>query len=215
MSPDFPLLYDDLDEFEWKQALMLLNNSNTLTKKELNALTKNELEQDSLSLCERTPSPVNNDNPSLHEYDVDNNSVDNDEDFTDLPRSLKSTFEDTHEMLRLNDNSHSHLSPQTKKLHKDIKNTCESQMNLETSETIVASTKNMIHNINYIMNHGDILNNKKCAEIARDLEKFITESKNKVIAERYVAPVPKGLSFPAFDSKKPRKVPQQFKGVCG
>jgi hypothetical protein len=63
-------------------------------------------------------------------------------------------------------------------------------------------------------NHGDILNNK-CAAIACDLEKNISESKNKVIVERYVAPVPKGISFPAFDSKKPRKVPQHFNGVCG
>jgi len=70
-----------------------------------------------------------------------------------------------------------------------------------------ASKKNMIANVNWIMTHGDAMNNRKCAEIISDLEKSI-------MAAKLVTPTKMELSFPAFVGKKPKHVPKRYKGIA-
>ena len=56
-------------------------------------------------------------------------------------------------------------------------------------ESITASKKNMIANVNWIMIHGDAMNNQKCAEIISDLEKSI------MAAKRYARDSARGFCY--------------------
>jgi hypothetical protein len=122
-------------------------------------------------------------------------------------------FNTADDLLRISDAKHSYLSPTTKRLHNEL---------LEASggtnyneESITASKKNMIANVNWIMTHGDAMNNRKCAEIISDLEKSIMAAKLKIQREVFVTPTKMGLSFPAFAGKKPRNLQKRYKGIAG
>jgi hypothetical protein len=82
-------------------------------------------------------------------------------------------------------------------------------------ESIAASKKNMIQNINWIMTHGDAMNNLKSAEIISDLEKSIMAAKVKIQQEIFLTPTKMGLSFTAFASKKTRNLQKRYKGIAG
>ena len=122
-------------------------------------------------------------------------------------------FNTADDLLRISDAKHSYLSPTTKRLHNEL---------LEASggiyyneESITASKKNMIANVNWIMTHGDAMNNLKCAEIISDLEKSIMAAKLEIRREVFVTPTKMGLSFPAFAGKKPKHVSKRYKGIAG
>jgi hypothetical protein len=85
---------------------------------------------------------------------------------------------------------------------------------MHTENTILVSRKNMVDNIQYITEHGNIANNERVGQLWDELEKFIQETKVKVQKETYVTPVKKNLSFPAFDSKKSKPI-ARFKGIAG
>ena len=109
-------------------------------------------------------------------------------------------FNTADDLLRISDAKHSYISPTTKRLHNEL---------LEASggtnyneESITASKNNMIANVNWIMTHGDAMNNLKCAEIISDLEKSIMAAKLEIQREVFVTPTKMGLSFPAFAGKK-------------
>jgi hypothetical protein len=85
---------------------------------------------------------------------------------------------------------------------------------MHTLNTILASWKNMVDNIQYIIEHGDIANNERVGQFWDELEKFIQETKVKVQKETYVTPAKKNLSFPAFDSKKSKPI-ARLKGIAG
>jgi hypothetical protein len=74
---------------------------------------------------------------------------------------------------------------------------------MHTQNTVLASWKNMVDNIQYIIEHENIANNERVGQLWDELEKFIQETKVKVQIETYATPVKKNLSFPAFDSKNP------------
>ena len=61
----------------------------------------------------------------------------------------------------------------------------------------------------------DLLNNKNCSQIMRDLEKTMVGAKVAMQREIFVTPTKKGLSFPGLETKKPRKLPTRAKGVGG
>ena len=84
-------------------------------------------------------------------------------------------------------------------------------------ESITASKKNMIANVNWIMTHGDAMNNRKCAEIISDFEKSIMSAKLELEIQRevFVMQTKMELSFPAFAGKKPKHVPKRYKGIAG
>ncbi len=69
----------------------------------------------------------------------------------------------------------------------------------------MASRKNMVDNIQYIIEHENISNNERVGQLWDELENFIQEKKVKVQKETYVTPVKKNLSFPAFNSKNPSR----------
>ncbi len=108
----------------------------------------------------------------------------------------------TDDMLRINEKPLSFLSPVVQKLHQDFSNNSPSKLKMHTQNTIQASQKNMVDNIQYIIKNGNIENNEEVGTLWDQLETFIQDTKIKVQKETYVTPVKKNLSFPAFDSKK-------------
>jgi hypothetical protein len=85
---------------------------------------------------------------------------------------------------------------------------------MHTQNTILASQKNMVDNIQYIIEDGNIANNERVGQLWDELEKFIQEIKVKVQKGTYVTPVKKNLSFTAFDSKKSKPI-ARFQGIAG
>jgi hypothetical protein len=118
------------------------------------------------------------------------------------------------DMLQMNKNTFTFLSQIAQKLHQNISNNSSSKLKMHTRNTIHASRKNMVDNIQYIIKDGNIANNEKVGQLWDELETFIQETKMKVQIETYVTPAKKNLSFPAFDSKKSKPI-ARFKGIPG
>ena len=117
------------------------------------------------------------------------------------------------DVLRMTNSKHTYLSPTTERLHRDLLEVSCATMN--NDESIAASKKNMFSCLNWMYTHGDLLNNKNCAQIMRDLEKTMVGAKVAMQREIFVTPTKNGLSFPGLETKKPRKIPTRAKGVGG
>jgi hypothetical protein len=117
-------------------------------------------------------------------------------------------------MLQTNKKTFTFLSPIAQKLHQKISNNSPSKLKMHTQNTILASQKNMVDNIQYKIEHGNIANNERVGQLWDELEKLIQVKKAKVQKEIYVTPVKKNLSFPVFDSNKSMPI-ARFKGIAG
>jgi hypothetical protein len=107
----------------------------------------------------------------------------------------------TDDMLQTNKNTFTFLSQIAQKLHQKISSNSPSKLKMHTQNTILASRKIMVDNIQYMIEHGNIANNERVGQLWDELEKYIQETKVKVQKETYVTPVKMNLSFPAFDRK--------------
>ena len=103
-----------------------------------------------------------------------------------IEKSLESLFEQVtsptktghqSEIARFNNNTLSYISPQTKKLHSDILKNSPANLFHHNNNTIRASRKNMLTNIDYMIDYGEFMNNPKAAKIFDDMEKFVQDSK--------------------------------------
>ncbi len=120
----------------------------------------------------------------------------------------------TDDMLQTNENIFTFLSLIAQKLHQNISNNNPSKLKMHTQNTIQASRKNMVDNIQNIIKHGNIANNERVGQLWDELETFIQETKMKVQKETYLTPVMNDLSCPSFDSKKSKPI-ARFKGIGG
>jgi hypothetical protein len=59
----------------------------------------------------------------------------------------------TDDMLRMNKNTFTFLSPVAQKMHQNFSNNSPSKLKMHTQNTIQASQKNMVDNIQYIIEH--------------------------------------------------------------
>jgi hypothetical protein len=57
------------------------------------------------------------------------------------------------------------LTPVAQKLHQNISNNSPSKLKMLTQNTIQASQKNMVNNIQYIIEHGNIENNERVGRL--------------------------------------------------
>ena len=71
----------------------------------------------------------------------------------------------TDDMLQTNENTFTFLSPIAQKLHHNISNNSPSKLKMHTQNTISASKKNMVDNIQYTFKHGNIANNKRVGQL--------------------------------------------------
>jgi hypothetical protein len=90
------------------------------------------------------------------------------------------------EIARFNNNTLSYLNPETKKLHSDILKNSPANLFHHNNDTIRASRKNMLTNIDYMIDYGELMNIPKAAKIFDDMEKFVQDSKMKNTAVDHV-----------------------------
>ncbi len=106
-----------------------------------------------------------------------------------IEKSLESLFEQVtsptrtghqSDLARFNDDTLLYTSPQTKRLHSDILKNSPANLSHHNTETIWASQKNMLTNIDYMIDYDELMNNTKAAKIFDDMEKFVQDSKFKI-----------------------------------
>jgi hypothetical protein len=146
-----------------------------------------------------------------------------------IGKSLESIFEDAvtprkknhmSELSRFTDNFVLHISLASRQLHKDIFNNSPENLNIHTKDTLWASRKNMLENIQYIFDHGNVTDNPKVANIFDDMEKYIQNAKSDIQRLNHVERIrtpPKGrIEFQAFNHKTRKPQPStRLKGPCG
>jgi hypothetical protein len=76
-------------------------------------------------------------------------------------------------MLQMNENTFTFLSPIAQKMHQTISNNSPSKLKMHTQNNIQASRKNMVDNIQYIIEHGNIANDERVGKLWDELETFI------------------------------------------
>ena len=161
---------------------------------------------------------------SLGNYDPTDTADDCQE---SIGKSLESIFEDAvtpmkknhmSELSRLTDNFLSHISPASRQLHKDIFDNSPTKLNMHNTDTLKASRKNMLENIQYIIDYGNVTENPKVAKMFDEMEKYIQSTKSDIQKLNHVERIrtpPKGrIEFPAFNNKKTKPQPR-LKGPCG
>jgi len=121
------------------------------------------------------------------------------------------------ELSRYNNNTLSYLSPATKQLHQDIADTSPANIRSLTSDSIALSRKNMLNNIDYMIDYGELTANPNAAKIFSDMEKSIALYKLK-LQELSLSPprtpTKKGqIEFAGFMGKK-QKPAKRLKGYC-
>jgi hypothetical protein len=84
------------------------------------------------------------------------------------------------EIARFYENTLLYISPQTKKLHSDILKNSSANLSHQNNDSIQGSRKNMLTNIDYMIDYMELLNNPKAAKIFDDIEKFVIGSKLKI-----------------------------------
>jgi hypothetical protein len=144
-----------------------------------------------------------------------------------IEKSLESLFEQVtsptrtghqSEIARFNDNTLSYISPQTKKLHSDIFKNSPANLSHHNNDTIRASQKNMLTNIDYMIDYGELMNNPKAAKIFVDMEKFVQDSKLKIqqliMSDQLTQPKEGSIEFAAFTGRK-KKAEPRLKGYAG
>jgi hypothetical protein len=112
----------------------------------------------------------------------------------------------TNELSRFDNNTLTHLSPATKRLHQDIAGNSAQKISLHTRATLRESRKLILYNIDLMIQHGMIEENAEAAKIFHEMEKYLQKCKMK-LQETILLEKNKGrqlgkLEFAAYDEKK-------------
>jgi hypothetical protein len=154
---------------------------------------------------------------SLRNYDPEKWDFDNSQD-TQADEFDVDTPVHPSDISRFNDNTLSFLSPSTKRLHQDIAKNSPANLLHHNSESISASRKNIIANVDYMIENGNIENDLESAMLFDELEKTVADYKLRL--QRRILPTPMTpprkdmIAFAAFDGKKKKPEPR-LKGYGG
>jgi hypothetical protein len=133
-----------------------------------------------------------------------------------LPCSLDHYFQDT-ELARYNNKIHSSTNNETMRLQHDLEEHSPAKVRIPTEEQMRESRKNMIGNIDYIMQYGNVSGNPETAEIWERLEMTIQDFQveaRKIILGSSTPTKEKSVVWPAFTMKK-KQTTKRFKGITG
>ena len=170
----FPHLMLGTTEKDYKVALMVLHNNNSLTLKELKSMIclseaeetkRNEIDHDSLSIR------------SGITYGEDNDITFSDESIT--PCALNYEEDGRSYLTRLDKQMKSFLSPETQRLHRDLQNNCAESVCMPTMVSLNQSRKNMLENIDYVKTFCDVEHNPRVARIWAEMEQYLDMKKNE------------------------------------
>lgn len=146
------------------------------------------------------------------DYDLQSDHDDNES----LPCSLDHYFQDT-ELARYNNKIHSSTNNETMRLQHDLEEHSPAKVRIPTEEQMRESRKNMIGNIDYIMQYGNVTGNPETAEIWERLEMTIQDFQveaRKIILGSSTPTKEKSVVWPAFTMKK-KQTTKRFKGITG
>jgi hypothetical protein len=201
-------------------ATFVLSRENNVTMQELVAYY-NEKEDTDASLRNFDPEKFDFDNSldtQAEDFDV-NIPVDTfDDNYEKLFGELNTPRKTSNDISRFNDNTLSFLSPSTKRLHQDIAVNSPANLPHHNSESIRASRKNIVANVDYVIENGRIENNPESAMLFDELEKTVADFKlrlqRRILPKPMTPPRKDMIAFAAFDGRK--KIPEtRLKGYGG
>jgi hypothetical protein len=216
----YPVFFTGTTSVDYQMATFVLSHENNVTMQELMAYY-NEKEDTDACLRNLEPEPFYFDNSrDAEEEDFDVNiPVDTFDDNNEkLFGELNTPRNNSHDISRFNENTLSFLSPSTKRLHQDIAENSPANILHHNSESIRASRKNIIANVDYLIENGRIENDPESAMLFDELEKTVADFKLRL--QRRILPPPMTpprkdmIAFAAFDGKKKIPVPR-LKGYGG
>ena len=143
----------------------------------------------------------------------------------DTPMKQKQLFEyetptkQVNELLRFKD-KHTFLSPTTKELQRSIEKAASSAKIIYNTNDLRAARKNILQSVDHILNHELVLENPQAAAFVSELERKVQEIKEEFTKSVHsITGTMNGndgeLTFPAFQSRKRKKVDKRFKGLSG
>jgi hypothetical protein len=166
----------------------------------------NEKEDTDASLRNFDPEQFDFDNSlgtQAEEFDV-NILVDTfDDNYEKLFGELNTPRKNSNDISLFNDNTLSFLSPSNKCLHQDIAENSPANLPHHTGESIRASRKNIIANVDYVIENGRIENDPESAMLFDEMEKTVADFKLRL--QRRILPTPMTpprkdmIAFAAFD----------------
>ena len=215
----YPVIFKGTTSVDYQMATFVLSRENNVTMQELVAYY-NEKENTDASLRNFEPEKFDFDNSldtQAEEFDV-NIPVDTFDDNYEKFGELITPRKNSNDISRFNDNTLSFLSPSTKRLHQDIADNSPANLPHHNGESIRASPKNIIANVDYVIENGRIENDPESAMLFDELEKTVADFKLRL--QRRILPTPMTppqkdmIAFAAFDGRK--KIPEpRLKGYGG
>jgi hypothetical protein len=171
----YPVLFKGTTSVDYQMATFVISRENNVTMQELRVYY-NEKEDTDACLRDLEPEQFDFDN-SLdtqgEDFDV-NIPVDTfDDNYEKLFVELNTPTNNSHDLSRFNENTLSFLSPSTKRLHQDIAENSPANLHHHNSESIRASRKNIIANVDYLIENGKIENDPESAMLFDELEKTV------------------------------------------
>ncbi len=149
----YPVLFKGITSVDYQMATFVISRENNVTMQELRVYY-NEKEDTDACLRDLEPEQFDFDN-SLdtqgEDFDV-NIPVDTfDDNYEKLFVELNTPTNNSHDLSRFNENTLLFLSPSTKRLHQDIAENSPANLHHHNSESIRASWKNIIANVDYLI----------------------------------------------------------------
>jgi len=122
--------------------------------------------------------------------------------------------------LLLFKNTQTFLSPTTKELQRSIDKAASSVKVIYNTKELIAARKNILQSVDHILGHDLVQENPQAASFVAELERKVQEIKEEFTKSIYsITGTMHGnegeLMFPAFQSRKRKKVNTRFKGLSG
>ena len=126
---------------------------------------------------------------------------------------------EVNELLRFKD-KHTFLSPTTKELQRSIEKAACSTKMIYNSNDLILTRKNILHDVDHILNHDLVKENPQAAAFVSELERKVQEIKEEFTKSVHsITGTLNGnddeLTFPVFQSRKRKKVDKRLKGLSG
>jgi len=216
----YPVFFKGTTSVDYEMATFVLSRDNNVTMQELMAYY-NEKEDTDACLRNLEPEQFDFDNSldtQAEDFDVNIPMDTFDDNYEQLFGELNTPRKNRHDISRFNDNTLSFLSPSTKRLHQDIAENSPANLPHHNSESIRASPKNIIANVDYLIENGRIENDPESAILFDELEKTVADFKLRL--QRRILPPPMTpprkdiIAFAAFDGRKKKPEPR-LKGYGG
>jgi len=223
----FPFLFEGTSFHDYNQAQFIERNKNCVTIREWHEREVKYADSDFGETCCVDDLFDNTDNNSDEMIgDLLNDMNTKDESRNDnSPMKKKKLFLYETPLKPSNDlllfkNTQTFLSPTTKELQRSIDKAASSVKVIYNTNELKAARKNILQSVDHILGHDLVQENPQAASFVAKLERKVQEIKEEFTKSIYsITGTMHGnegeLMFPAFQSRKQKKVNKRFKGLSG